>query len=111
MAFEAGDARSPYVVGGLWNGKDRPPADASSDPQQSRHVLRSPGGMTMTLDDRGQMVLETPGGQKVTLTDGQASIEIRDSSGNRITLEPARVSIRSFSQRPWHLCREAVLPS
>ena len=28
VAFERGDARVPYVVGAVWNGSARPPADA-----------------------------------------------------------------------------------
>lgn len=101
VAFEGGDARSPYVVGALWNGKDRPPADATADPKQDRRVLRSPRGVTITLDDaegHERLVLETPGGRTVTLTDGPGAIEISDTSGNRITLQPTRVSIQSSSQ-------------
>jgi uncharacterized protein involved in type VI secretion and phage assembly len=101
VAFEGGDARSPYVVGALWNGQDRPPTSTSADPQNSQRVLRSRRGVTMTLDDdegHEQLVLETPGGQRLTLTDGPSSIEIADSHGNRITLQPARVSVQASSQ-------------
>ena len=31
VAFEHGDMRFPYVLGGLWNGKDAIPFDAGSD--------------------------------------------------------------------------------
>lgn len=101
VAFEHGDARSPYVVGALWNAQDRPPTSTADDPQNNRRMLRSRGGVTVTLDDsegHEQLVLETPGGQRLTLTDGPASIEIADSQGNRIRMTPTRVSVQASSQ-------------
>src|SRR4029453_11258954 len=92
VAFELGDPRRPYVLGGLWNGQDAPPESMDSSGRNAKKVLRSRNGVKMTLDDTdGQetLVLETPGGQKITLKDGPGSIEVRDSNGNSIKLESA----------------------
>src|SRR5215208_5944664 len=73
VAFEGGDPRRPYVVGGLWNGSDAPPASMDGAGKNNRKVLRSRNGVKVTLDDQdGQekFIAETPGGQKVTLKDG-----------------------------------------
>jgi len=86
VAFEAGDPRRPYVVGGLWNGSDSPPASMDDKGKNDKKVLRSRNGVKVTLDDtQGQesMVLETPGGQKITLKDGPGSILITDSNKQR----------------------------
>ena len=47
------------------------------------------------LDDEvGQesSTVETPGGQKLTLKDGPGSIQIADSNGNSVTLEPTGIT-------------------
>jgi uncharacterized protein involved in type VI secretion and phage assembly len=95
VAFEAGDARRPYVIGTLWNGKDRP-SDAGS-----RTELRSRNGIKVTLDDEdGQerLVLETPGGQKITLKDGPGAVEIVDSNGNSVKLETAGITVTAAAK-------------
>jgi len=99
IAFEGGDPRRPFVLGGLWNGRDTPPESMDGAGNNYKKVLRSRNGVQVTLDDqdgREQMILETPGGQKVTLKDGPGNIpniELVDSNGNSVKLEPAGITV------------------
>jgi uncharacterized protein involved in type VI secretion and phage assembly len=105
IAFEAGDPRRPYVVGGLWNGADAPPASMDQDGKNDRKVLRSRNGVTVTLDDtQGQesLILHTPGGQTITLQDGPGSIVITDSNHNAVRLEPQGVTVMSSGKVTIH---------
>ena len=99
VAFEAGDARRPYVLGALWNGVDAPPESM----QQGNPVrsLTSRSGIKITMDDTDgsvQLVIETPGGQKVTLTDSAPSLLLEDSTGNSVKLESSGVTITAASK-------------
>lgn len=96
VAFEHGDPRRPYVLGGLWNGRDRAPESMDGAGNNYRKVLRSRNGVKVTLDDQdGQekLVLETPGGQRLTLKDGPGAVEIVDSNGNSVKLETSGITI------------------
>ncbi|MET0752924.1 MAG: phage baseplate assembly protein V [Pyrinomonadaceae bacterium] len=101
VAFEAGDARRPYVVGCLWNGSDKPPESMDGGGKNNKKVLRSRNGVKVTLDDQdGQekMILETPGGQKITLKDGPGAVEIVDSNGNSVKLETSGITITASAK-------------
>jgi uncharacterized protein involved in type VI secretion and phage assembly len=101
VAFEAGNASRPYVIGALWNGQDKPPASMDGAGRNDRKLLRSRNGVTITLDDRSgqeQLMLETPGGQKLTLRDGPGGVDIEDSNGNSIKLESAGITIRASAK-------------
>ncbi|HEU0295579.1 MAG TPA: phage baseplate assembly protein V [Anaerolineales bacterium] len=101
VAFEGGDARRPYVIGALWNGRDAPPDSMDASGNNFRKVLRSRNGVKVTLDDQdGQekFIVETPGSQKITLKDGPGAIVIEDSSGNSIKLETAGVTVTTGSK-------------
>lgn len=66
VAFEHGRIDSPYVLGALWNGKDKPPEKGSD-----RRVIKSRSGHLIVLDD----------------TDGDEKILVRDKTGkNEITI-------------------------
>jgi uncharacterized protein involved in type VI secretion and phage assembly len=96
VAFEAGDPSRPYVIGVLWNGRDRPPESMDGAGNNNRKVLRSRNGVKITLDDQdGQemFIVETPGAQKITLKDGPGSIVIEDSNGNSIKLESSGLTV------------------
>jgi uncharacterized protein involved in type VI secretion and phage assembly len=101
VAFECGDPRRPYVIGCLWNGKDSPPDSMDGGGQNNRKVLCSRNGVKVTLDDstgQEKLILETPGGQKVTLKDGPGTIEMMDSNGNSIKLEPSGITINAAAK-------------
>ncbi len=96
VAFEAGDPRRPYVLGGLWNGSDAPPQSMDSAGNNYKKVIKTRNGVTVTLDDTDgseQLLLETPGGQQLTLADGPGSITLQDANGNSIKLDPSGVTV------------------
>jgi uncharacterized protein involved in type VI secretion and phage assembly len=98
IAFEGGDPRRPYVLGGLWNGKDKPPETMDRAGKNAKKVLRSRNGVKVTLEDsdgRERLILETPGGQTITLKDGPGAIELVDSNGNSLKLQASGVFIES----------------
>ena len=101
IVFEGGDPRRPYVIGSLWNGKDTPPESMDGAGKNFKKVLRSRNGVKLTMDDtdgREQFILETPGAQKLTLKDGPGSVEIVDSNGNSIKLEPSGITITASAK-------------
>ncbi len=101
VAFEGGDPRRPYIVGGLWNGSDTPPDSMDGAGNNNRKVLRSRNGVKITLDDTdGQetFIVETPGGQKITLKDGPGSVEIVDSNGNSAKMEASGITVTTSAK-------------
>jgi phage protein D len=72
VAFEHGDISRPYVLGGLWNGEDAPPASTSDVVGPTGHVQKlvwkSRTGHTVILDD----------------SDSQPGISICDKTGNNM---------------------------
>jgi uncharacterized protein involved in type VI secretion and phage assembly len=101
LAFEHGDPRRPYILGGLWNGSDRAPESMDGAGRNTKKVLRSRNGVKITLDDQdGQetLKLETPGGQSVTLKDGPGTIDVVDSNGNSVKLEAAGITVTASAK-------------
>lgn len=73
VAFAHGDVRAPYVIGSLWNGKDRPPAD-NADGRNDVRVIKSRSGHVIRLNDAA----------------GHETVEIVDASGkNSIVIDTA----------------------
>jgi phage baseplate assembly protein V len=64
VAFEHGRPDSLYVLGGLWNGKDKPPED-NKDGKNNVRVLKTRSGHVIRLTD----------------ADGDEKIEIIDKTG------------------------------
>jgi uncharacterized protein involved in type VI secretion and phage assembly len=101
VSFEGGDPRRPYVVGGLWNGKDSPPESMDGAGNNYKKIIRSRNGVKVTLDDQdGQetFIAETPGGQKITLQDGPGTVTIEDSNGNSIKMEASGITINASAK-------------
>jgi uncharacterized protein involved in type VI secretion and phage assembly len=51
VAFERGEAHRPYVVGSLWNGKDKPMKDAYQD-ENTTIMIQTKSGHQIILDDK-----------------------------------------------------------
>jgi uncharacterized protein involved in type VI secretion and phage assembly len=88
VAFEQGDVNHPFVLGFLWNGRDRPPNDEQT---VSIRRLKTVSGHVLEFDDRpGQekVLLQTAGGQKVELLDVPlGKITIQTSGGQKVELD------------------------
>ena len=85
VIFEHGDARLPYIVGFLWNGKDKPPLDTGEyggdAGQIKKRQIKTTSGHTLTFDD-------TSGAEKISIIDKTKKNKIEiDSSANKITID------------------------
>lgn len=91
VAFEQGDARFPYVVGALWNGKDAPPAE-NGDGKNNIRVIKSRSGHVIRLTDE-------EGKEKIELVDksGNNSV-VFDTAGNTITITADKDIVLSASK-------------
>ena len=101
VVFEGGDARRPYVVGGLWNGSDSPPEQMDGAGNNYKKSITSRRDIRITLDDTEgseTLTLKTPGGQTIEMKDGGITIEIKDASGNSVKLEPSGITVTASAQ-------------
>lgn len=100
VAFNAGDIREPYVMGSLWNSKDRPPAEAPEDPTTKR-IIRTPLGHKVEFNDASlSITIESIPGHKIAIGPKTVEIETVAASGSmaNITLDTAgRVSIKAHT--------------
>lgn len=79
LAFEHGDMRFPYIVGSLWNGKDKPPA-SNQDGKNNIRVIKSRSGHVIKLVDED-------GAEKIEIIDkSEANSIILDTSNNTISI-------------------------
>jgi phage protein D len=93
VGFELGDIHYPYVLGGLWNGKDKPPKKSDqvlAGGKVKERIIRSRTGYELTFQEnddgsQGLIQLKTKSGRTVTLSDTDKQIEIK-TDGNTITL-------------------------
>lgn len=79
VSFIHGDMRMPIIIGGLYNGKDKPPSSRQQDKDEK--MIRTKGGHQITLDD-------TQGKEKIVIVDAKNknSVEI-DTAGDSITIK------------------------
>lgn len=102
VAFEHGDISRPYVVGGLWNGKDAPPAEVVQSNKVGTRILKTRIGHVIELQDDGAggngfITLKTKDGHTITASDSERKVTIVSKGGNEIAIsDDARsVSISS----------------
>ena len=105
VAFDQGDIHHPYVLGGLWNGKDEPP-EKNADGKNNIRIIKSRSGHEIIFNDnhedkKEQIMILTKAGHQILLDDsaGGEKIEIRDKTGNNtLTMDSVKNSISISSQ-------------
>lgn len=108
VAFNHGDIRDAYIIGSLWNARDRPPAPNPRD-AANKFVIKTPRGQVIEIDDlnrsititsvsRHQVIIE-PEKIEISTTDNKAVLTL-DQKGNislkadqSIKLEAPSISI------------------
>ena len=103
VAFEYDDINKPYILGALWNGKDKPPEASNSivgsDGKVQKRIIRSLSGHTITLDD-------TSGSEKISIIDkttknlfeidsAKNSMSVLTSDGHKILMDSKGITIES----------------
>jgi phage protein D/phage baseplate assembly protein gpV len=100
VIFEHGDFNQPFVLGGLWNGKDKLPPEGESAPAKQKPLVRtwhSRKGHRITMDDTTNTKIEilTKDGRTVLLDDKNKKLVIKtsgvtltlDDNGNKLKVE------------------------
>jgi uncharacterized protein involved in type VI secretion and phage assembly len=91
VAFEHGNMHRPYLIGGLWNSKDKPAvpnSEAVGGGKVNKRIIRSRSGHIILLDD----------------TEGKEQIVIRDKTGkNEIIVDSPKNSMTINLQKDYLL--------
>jgi uncharacterized protein involved in type VI secretion and phage assembly len=96
VVFQGGEPSFPFVIGAMWNGKDMPPASIDGGGHNSLKLIRTRGGITITIDDsKGfeHFSVEIPGNRKLVLSNTPESFLVKDDNGNSIHMSNKGVKI------------------
>lgn len=112
VAFEQGDMNFPYVLGSLWNGKDKPPM-RNDDGKNNQCVIKSRSGHQIIFDDtseqekiiiqdrtgKNQIVIDSQNNQMEIKAEKDLKIEAQGKliikSENEIEIECKNLSIKT----------------
>ena len=87
VAFEREDLRFPYVLGGLWNGKDKPPI-TNDEGKNDKRIIQSRDKHYLLFNDNstdGEVILTHKKGRRVAFTKDGWLVE--DENGNTVKVE------------------------
>ncbi len=89
IAFQLGDISQPFIVGSLWNDKNKPPA--GKDDKNNVRKIVSRAGHELTFSDKQgdeSVSIVTKKGLKLEMTDKDETIKLQDKPGtNAVTIK------------------------
>ena len=99
VAFEHGLIDHPYVLGALWNGKDKPPEN-NEDGKNNRRIIKSRAGHIIRLDDteNAEKIEIVAKGGKDTITIDAKANSITISSDKDLTIESKNGALKLRGQ-------------
>lgn len=85
VAFEHGDMHRPFIVGGLWNGKDAPPMPTVKNGKVEFRSLVTRVGHEIMFQDgegasKGLIQIKTAGGNTIKISDTDKNIQIKSQN-------------------------------
>ena len=89
VIFEREDLRFPYILGGLWNGKDKPPI-TNDDGKNDKRIIKSRDGHYLLYNDNtsnGEVILTHKKGRRIAFTKDGWTVE--DENGNKVEVKTA----------------------
>ena len=79
VAFENGDINRPFIIGSLWNGKDKPPL-TNEDGENNIRMIKSRSGHIIRFDDKD-------GEEKIEIVDkSEKNTIVIDTKDNKISI-------------------------
>jgi uncharacterized protein involved in type VI secretion and phage assembly len=87
VAFVHGDFRFPIVLGGLYNGRDKPPTSRRDG--SDRKMIRTKHGHEIVFDDQpghAAVRLTSAGGHVVELDDAGRAVTVRAAAGGSVSV-------------------------
>ncbi|WP_392532153.1 VgrG-related protein [Nostoc sp. C117] len=102
VGFEHGDIHRPYVIGGVWNGKDAPPEkvddSVGSGGVRLRTIKTRVGHVLQFVEEdkatsKTGIRVETKDGHKIYLNDSDRYIELKTAGGHTIKMDDKGQSI------------------
>ncbi|WP_375495968.1 VgrG-related protein [uncultured Nostoc sp.] len=96
VGFEHGDIHRPFIIGGVWNGKDAPPTsvqESVADGKVRLRTFKTRLGHTLQFveEDKGSskkgVYVNTVDGHKLNINDTEKKIEIKTQDGHQVLLD------------------------
>jgi uncharacterized protein involved in type VI secretion and phage assembly len=96
VGFEEGDAERPYLIGSVYNGKNKPKSSLPEKENSFKGIVTK-SNLRIEFDDKKMITtIETPGGNKVVLNDDQKSIILQDQNNNKVELASNGITMESM---------------
>jgi phage protein D/phage baseplate assembly protein gpV len=101
VGFEHGDIHRPYIVGGVWNGKDKTVEtvdDTIKNGKVRLRTIKTRTGHTIQFveeDDMGSkagIYIETNSGHRIDLNDSEKFIKLKTAGGHFIEMDDTLIS-------------------
>ena len=86
LAFDHGNGDYPYVIGGLWNGEDKPP-ETNSDGKNNIRKIRSRSGHEILFNDDAETKQE------------KVVIQTKAGMSSRLMIQAAKKRLKSKTRR------------
>jgi uncharacterized protein involved in type VI secretion and phage assembly len=98
LAFEHGDMRRAYVLGGVWNKPDPPPESGDRKANDVRQIVSRAGHRVTFIDTAGSERIEivaAGGAQMVTIDRSKKRIEVKATEGDVVVTAAGNVEVES----------------